>query len=86
MKITPSDSAYQKNPDVEVSSFYMQKCGILYILPEERSRMGVYSFFFLVFPTGWSYRSSGPRILQKGSFERKLKVLVLFLSGQKIGR
>jgi hypothetical protein len=42
--------------------------------------------FVLFFPQGWSYRSSSPRILWEGSFKRKLKVLVPFLSDQKIWR
>ena len=33
----------------------------------------------------WSYRPSGARISREGSIERKLKVLVPFLSDQKIG-
>jgi hypothetical protein len=36
MKITPSE-----NPTIEVKSSYLQNCGILYFLPEERSRMYV---------------------------------------------
>ena len=34
---------------------------------------------------GWSYRTNGTRILQEGSFKRKLKNLVSFISDQKIG-
>jgi hypothetical protein len=34
-----------ENPTVEVSSSYLQKCGILHFLPEERSRVRVYFFF-----------------------------------------
>ena len=37
-----------ENPIIEVSSSYVQKCGILYILPEERSRMRVNLIFFVV--------------------------------------
>ena len=39
--------------------------------------------FFVFFSPGWSYRPSGPRISWEGSLERKLKVLVPFLSDQK---
>ena len=39
-----------ENPIIEVSSSYLQKCGILYFLPEGRSRMRVYLFVF--FPRG----------------------------------
>jgi hypothetical protein len=64
-----------------LSSSSLQKCGILHFLQEEKSRMCVCFFFH-----GWSYRSSGHIISREGSFERKLKVLVPFLSDQKIGR
>jgi len=57
--------------------------GILYSLPEERSRMRVY-FIFCFFFQRWSYRSSDPRISREGSFEWKLEVLVPFLSNQQI--
>ena len=40
-----------ENPTVEVSSFYLQKCGILYFLPEGRSRMRLFvCLFFCFFP------------------------------------
>ena len=42
-------------------------------------------FVCLFFFQGSSYRPSGPRMSQEGSFERKWKVLVPFLSDQKIG-
>jgi len=35
------------------------------------------------FSHGWSYRPSGLRVSWKGSFERKLKVIFLFLSDPK---
>ena len=43
-----------ENLIVEVSSSYLQKCGILHFLPEDRSRMRVYLFVFLFcfFPRG----------------------------------
>ena len=42
-----------KNLVVEVSSSYLRKCGILWFLPEERSRMCVYLFLlFCFFPIG----------------------------------
>ena len=42
-----------ENPTVEVSSSYLQKCGILYFLSEERSRMRVYFIYlFFYFPRG----------------------------------
>ena len=69
-------------PTVQISSSYLRICGILYVLPEERSRMRVYFFFFF---QGWSSRPSGSKILREGSFELKLEILVLFLSDQKIG-
>ena len=34
-----------ENPSVEVSYSHLQKHRILYLLPKERSRMGVYFFF-----------------------------------------
>ena len=47
-----------ENPTVQVSSSYLQKCGILYFLPEERSRMRVHLFvlFFsrVIVSTKWS--------------------------------
>ena len=36
-----------ENHVVEVSSFYLTKCGILYFLPEGRSRIRVYLFVCL---------------------------------------
>ena len=39
-------------------------------LPEERSRMSVYLFFFL---PGLLYRANGSRIAEEGSFEHKIK-------------
>ena len=54
--MTPSDSRVSENPSVEVSSSYLQKCGILYFLPEDKSRVRVYLFVFLFvffsFPRG----------------------------------
>ena len=51
-----------ENPTIEVSIFYMQKCGILYFLPEERSRMRVYLLFFplddLIDPVILEYREA----------------------------
>jgi hypothetical protein len=35
-----------ENPNAEVSSSYLQKCGILHFLPEERTRMRVYLVLF----------------------------------------
>ena len=45
-----------ENPTVEVSSSYMQKWGILYFLPEERSQIRVYYFFYpgVIVSTQWS--------------------------------
>ena len=45
--------------------------------------MRVYFIFFIYFFPEVIVLTQGPRILQEGSFERKLKVLVLFLSDQK---
>ena len=50
-------------------------------LPEETSRMRINLFY----SQGWSYRPSGRRISQEGSFERKIKVIVPFLRDQEIG-
>ena len=49
--------------------------------------MRVYLLFFFLFffPQGWLYQPSGPRMSQEDSFWRKLKVLVPYLSDQKIG-
>jgi len=44
---------------------------------------GVYLFVF--FFHGGSYQHSGPRIPEECSFERTLKVIVPFLSDQKMG-
>ena len=57
----------------------------LCLLPEERLRMCVYFILLFFFPRGDRIKKSGPKILGDGSFERKLKVLVPFLSDQKNG-
>ena len=83
MKITPSDSAYQKtllykfqapiNKNVEFCIFCQKtNHGCVFIF-----------FIFFNYSQGWSYRPSGPRIFQEDSFERKWKVIVPFLSNQK---
>ena len=46
-----------ENAVVKFSSSYLQKCGILYFLPEDKSRVRVYLFvfvfvFFFLFPRG----------------------------------
>ena len=35
-----------ENTTGEFLSFYLQKCEILYLLPEERVRMRIYYYFF----------------------------------------
>ena len=47
--------------------------------------MFIYLFFSFSFSHGSSYRPSGPRMSQEGSFWCKWKVLVPFLSDQIIG-
>ena len=69
------------NSTVEVSSSFVQKCGISLFLPEERSQTYVYLFFF---SQEWSYWTGDSRRSGEGSFTRKSKVLVPFLSDQKI--
>jgi len=46
-----------QSPAVEVSSSYLQKCGILCFLPEERSPMRIYLFYFpgVIETTQWKY-------------------------------
>ena len=34
-----------ENPIAKISSSYLQKCGILYFLPEDRSRVRFFFFF-----------------------------------------
>ena len=47
LKVTQSIRfSVPENPTVQVSSSYLYKCGILYFLPDERSRMRVYLLFF----------------------------------------
>ena len=68
-----------ENPTIEVSTSNLQKCGILLFLPEDRLRVRV--FFGFCFSRGDCINN--PSISGEGAFERKLKILVPFLSGQK---
>ena len=84
MKITPSDSAYQRTLLYKFQDPIYKNVEFCIFLPEDKSRMRVYLFVcFVFFFQGWLYRHNGPRILWEGSFERKWKVLVPFLSDQK---
>ena len=61
------------------------KCGILYFLPKERSRILCIVFCFLFCSSkGWSYRKNSPKRSGEASFKIKLKFIVPFLSNQKI--
>ena len=48
-KIPLSHSAYQRTLQKKISSSYLQKCGISYFLPEDRTRVRVYLFFLFLF-------------------------------------
>ena len=77
MKITPSDSVYYRILLKRFSSAYLKKRGILYFLPEQRSRMRVYLF---VFPGGDRMDENYTRRVK---FGRKLKVCARFKSRKK---
>ena len=78
MKTTPSDSAYQRTLLYRFQAPIYKMWNFVF-LPEERSRMYVYQFFFLFFLL---YQPCGPKISEEGSLERKSEVLVPFLSDQ----
>ena len=42
-----------------------------------------YYSFIIIFPQGWSYWPSSPRITREGLFDQKLKVPMPFLSDKK---
>ena len=75
-----------KNPTVEVSISYIQSCEIFYFFFVFAGSKITHTFFSLFFFSGgWLYRTSDPRRWEEDSFDRKLKVLVLFINDKNIG-
>ena len=87
MKITPSDSAYQRILLYKFQDPIYKNVEFCIFCQKKITDACLFVFFFSSssFSQGWSYRPSGPRILREGSFERKQKVLVPFLSDKKVG-
>ena len=80
-----------ENPNVEVPSSYLQKCGISNFLPEDRSRMPVYLFVFAFFLFFVFFFLPGVIVLVQCSCNvtiwlilTEIKSVVPFLSDQKM--
>ena len=77
MNGTPSDSAYQRTLLYRFKLLYTKMWNLHFFFFARRKIMDACLFYFF---QGLSYRPNGPRISENGSFKRKLKVLVPFLS------
>ena len=63
-----------ENRSVEISNSYLQKCGILYFLPEERSWMRVYFVIIIVIRRGGLINPVVLKYQEGGSLKRKFEV------------